>query len=164
MEKQGIKSNIVVLTTVLIASISLSIMLIPTTDAHTTAWKIPTIAYVDAIPNPVGVGQTTWIYMWIDKMPDGTAMFNDWRWHNYKLTITKPDGTTESKTWETIVDTTSSHGYTYTPTQVGTYILKFEFPGQDANAYSFNPTSAFRNDTYLPSSATTTLTVQQDVS
>ena len=134
----------------------------PTANAHDPAWKIPTFAYILAVPNPIGVGQSTWIYMWIDKMPDGTAIANDWRMHNYKLTITKPDGTTETKTWDTIMDTTSSQGYSYSPTQAGTYILKFEFPGQDANAYSYSPTSAFRNDTYLPSSATMNLTVQQE--
>lgn len=146
----------------LMLTITIPLIALPAVNAHTPAWKIPTFAYVLAVPNPIGVGQATWIYMWIDKMPDGTAIANDWRMHNYKLTITKPDGATEVKTWDTIWDTTSSQGFSYTPDQVGTYVLKFEFPGQDANAYSYNPASAFLNDTYLPSSSTMNLVVQED--
>ena len=102
--------------------------------------------------------------MWIDKtFGTDTALTNDWRFHNYKLTITAPDGTVTIKTFETVIDTTSSQSYSFAPDQVGTYQLKFEFPGQDYNTYSHNPNSAFVNDTYLPSSATGTLTVQQDL-
>ncbi len=156
------KTQIILIAAILIVTLAIPISVLQLTKAHTPPWEIPTFAYVEAIPNPIGVGQATWIYMWVDKMPDGTAMNNDWRFHNYKLTITKPDGNVETKTWETIWDTTSSQGFSYTPDQVGTYTLKFEFPGQDANSYSFNPNSLFRNDTYLPSTATKTLTVQQE--
>src|SRR5512137_1949180 len=145
----------------LLISSALTLMT-PTTSAHTPPWKIPTFAYVLAVPDEIGLSQSTYIYMWLDKMPDGTAVSNDWRMHNYKLTITAPDGSTEVKTWATIWDTTSSQGYSYAPTQIGTYKLKFEFPGQDANAYSFNKNSAFVNDTYLPSSAETTFTVKEE--
>jgi hypothetical protein len=101
--------------------------------------------------------------MWIDKtFGTDTALTNDWRFHNYKLTITRPDGTTEVKTWDIIWDTTSSQSYTYVPTQVGTYKLKFEFPGQAYTQYSHNPASAYVNDTFLPSSAEGTLTVLAD--
>ena len=39
-------------------SMSASMTLTPTTNAHTPAWSIPTYAYIDCSPNPVGVGQT----------------------------------------------------------------------------------------------------------
>jgi hypothetical protein len=101
--------------------------------------------------------------MWIDKtFGTDTALTNDWRFHNYKLTITAPDGTVEVKTYDIVWDTTSSQGYSFAPNQVGTYNLKFEFPGQAYTQYSHNPNSAFVNDTYLPSSAEGTLTVQED--
>jgi len=49
-----------------------------------------------------------------------------------------------------------------TPTQVGTYKLKFDFPGQNINDYPHSPTSQYVNDTYIPSSAETTVTVQNE--
>jgi outer membrane protein assembly factor BamB len=148
----------------LLFAIAVSLVALPTANAHDPPWQIPTFAFVQAVIDPVGVGQTTYIYMWIDKtFGSDCALTNDWRFHNYKLTITKPDGETETKTWDVVWDTTSSQGFSYTPDQVGTYTLKFEFPGQDYNAYSHNPASDYVNDTFLPSSAETTLTVQEEL-
>jgi hypothetical protein len=143
--------------------------LYPTTSAHTPAWQIPTYAYVLVEPNPIGVGQTALVVMFLDKIPDGAGPTNDIRFHDYKLTITAPDGSVETKTWDIVYDTTSSQGYSFTPNQVGTYTLNFTYPGQ---TYTWTETiqppmgaprpSQFVNDTYLPSTATTTLTVQQE--
>lgn len=153
----------IIFATIFIVSTIASIMLIPATDAHLPAWQIPTFAFVQPVVNPVGVGQNTFIYMWIDKtFGTDTALTNDWRFHNYKLTITAPDGTVETKIWDVVWDTTSSQSYSFAPDQVGIYQFKFEFPGQKYTQYSHNPASAFVNDTYLPSSATSTLTVQQE--
>jgi hypothetical protein len=140
-----------------------SLLALPTAKAHDPPWEIPTFAFVQAVINPVGVGQQTYIYVFIDKtFGNDAALVNDWRFHNYKLTITDPDDETETVTWDTVWDPTSSQGYSYTPTKAGTYHLKFEFPGQDYNTYSHNPNSAYVNDTFLPSSATGTLTVQEE--
>ncbi len=135
--------------------------LLQTTDAHTPPKTIATYAYISVSPNPVGVGQQVRVLMWIDQTINGGTIENDIRFHNFKLTITKPDNTTETQTWETVKDTTSSQGYSYTPNQLGTYIFKFEFPGQDYNAYSHDSASAYVNDTYAASSASTKLTVQE---
>jgi PQQ-like domain len=142
-------------------SIGASMILMPVANAHTPAWQIPTFAFIMAVPDPIGVGQYTHIFMWIDKILPSAAINNDYRWHNYKLTITKPDGNVETKTWDICFDTTSSQGYNYAPDKAGIYTLKFEFPGQDVNTYS-HANNAYVNDTYLASSATTTLTVQED--
>jgi hypothetical protein len=157
------KKNLTILVSILILSFTASSLLLPSATAHSPPWQIPTFAYVQAVINPVGVGQNTYIYMWIDKtFGTDTALTNDWRFHNYKLTITAPDGTVEVKTWDVVWDTTSSQGYSFAPNQVGTYNLKFEFPGQKYTQYSHNPNSAFVNDTYLTSSAEGTLTVQEE--
>ena len=157
------KKNLAILVSILILSFVASSLLLPIATAHSPPWQIPTFAYVQAVINPVGVGQNTYIYMWIDKtFGTDTALTNDWRFHNYKLTITAPDGTVEVKTWDVVWDTTSSQGYSFAPNQVGTYNLKFEFPGQKYTQYSHNPNSAFVNDTYLASSAEGTLTVQEE--
>jgi outer membrane protein assembly factor BamB len=82
---------------------------------------------------------------------------NDIRRTGYKLTITKPDGTSETRNWNVVEDTTNVQSISYTPTMAGTYTLKFDYAGQ---TYTWSGT--YQNDTYLPASATTTLTVQTD--
>jgi hypothetical protein len=163
------KTAAIAIAIFLMFSMGASMMLVPTASAHTPTWQIPTYAFILAAPNPIGVGQATYIYMWLDKVMDGAAIINDIRFHNYQLTITKPDTTTETKTWDIIWDTTSSQGYSYTPNQVGTYTLKFTFPGQvytwaDPVAGLFGPpaVSAYVNDTFVASTASVTLTVQQE--
>jgi len=153
----------------LITSMTASMMLVPTTSAHTPVWKIPTYAFINAEPNPVGVGQKINIIMWIDKIPDGAAVGNSIRWHNYNLVITKPDGTKDTQTFDTVQDTTSAQFTSYTPSQTGNYTFTFTFPEQ-AYTYTgliygfFGPPapSNYVNDTFLTSSASTTVIVQQE--
>jgi outer membrane protein assembly factor BamB len=147
----------------LIISMGASMVLISPTEAHTPAWDIPTYAYVHAAPNPVGVDQKVNILLWLDKTFDPSiALSNDYRFHNYNLTITYPDGHVETKIFETVIDTTSSQYYSFVPTEVGTYTLDFDFPGQPFNQYSHPTSSDFVNDTFLPSHAQTTLEVQEE--
>jgi FOG: WD40-like repeat len=162
MQTKYSKAVAFLIAAVLIVSISTSIMLIPTTTAHTPSWQIPTFAYINAAPNPVGVGQTVNIVMWLDKVYDNALLINNNRFHNYNLTIVKPDGSIETHTFDTITDSTSSQGYAYTPQQTGTYTLIFTYPGQAVNDYTHDATSAYVNDTYLGSTAHTTLTVQNE--
>ncbi len=121
-------------------SMSASMMFIPNASAHTPAWKIPTYAYISVAPNPIGVDQPAYIYMWIDKTIDGAAIGNDVRFHNYELTITAPDGTKSTQTFAVVSDPTSNQGYSFTPTQVGTYSLNFTF--QDKYTRTPNPSLA----------------------
>jgi hypothetical protein len=163
----------VAIAILLIVSTATSVILIPNVSAHDPPLQITTNAYVAGLPNPIGVGQTTLIYMWLNRVfgqwpvgePSGVhyaAVNNDYRFHNYKLTITDPDGQTTTQTFETIQDTTSSQAYSFTPEKVGTYILTFNFPGQNVNDYPHSPTTTLRNDTYLPSEASVELIVQEE--
>ena len=153
---------------ILVVSMATSIMLIPNANAHTPGWNIPTYAYISAAPNPIGVGQTTHIYMWLDAVygAAGGATAASWnecstasaaltanfyRFHNYMLTITAPDGT---KTTQTFADYCRHHiiQFTkFTPDQVGTYTFNFTYPGQkygeNGNGYE---KSILMGDTYLP--------------
>jgi hypothetical protein len=157
------KTTAIAIALFLIISMGASMILLPAANAHTPSWNIPTFAYINVAPNPVGVGQQASVIMWLDKTFDPSiALSNDYRFHNYNLTITKPDGSTETKIFDTVIDTTSSQFYAYTPTTTGKYTFTFTFPGQAFNQYSHPTTSALVNDTYLPSSASTTVTVQQD--
>jgi hypothetical protein len=126
-------------------------------NAHTPTWQIPTYAYVQSVPNPVGVGQSALIYMWVDKIPDGAQLGNSIRFQNYELKITAPDGTVQTQTFPTIQDPTSNQHFSFTPTQIGTYILNFTFPGYTYTYTGLIPgffgppaPSAYVGDTYLP--------------
>jgi outer membrane protein assembly factor BamB len=127
------------------------------TSTDKTVWTITSYAYLNVAPNPVGVGQTVDVCMWVDAPMPSAAIENDIRRHDYSLTITKPDGTTETKTWNIISDTTGVQFYQYTPTQVGNYTFFFNYPQQ---TYTWNNT--YLNDIYLGSNRTKILTVQQD--
>jgi len=162
------KTMAITIAVLLTLSITASMALLPNAAAHTPVWNIPTYAYINVSPNPVGEGQSVLVIMWLDKLfsPE-TLTSNGYKFHNFELTITAPDGTKIENTFSIIVDSTSAEDYSFTPNQAGTYTLNFTFPGQAFNQYDHPTVDAFGNpeqlinDTYLPSSATTTLTVQQ---
>jgi outer membrane protein assembly factor BamB len=118
------------LVLLLISIISTSITLIPDVTAHTPPWTIPTNAYVSVTPNPVEVGQSATIVMWLDQTPPTSGGIGGPRWHNCKLDIAKPDGTNETIGPFTLRSATASDWVTYTPDQVGTYTIVFSWPGQ----------------------------------
>ncbi len=152
----------IAITLLLITSFALSLAAVPAANAHYPPWSIPTFAHIYAATNPIGVGQTAYIYIFLTPTYDSENVNNDYRFHNYNLKITDPDGKQTTMTWETVWDTTSNQLAAFTPDKVGTYQLTFEFPGQNINDYSHNPNSNYVNDTYAASSASTTLTVQED--
>jgi hypothetical protein len=161
-KKLNTKTKIAAISTILTLILGGTMILLPIASAHDPPWEIPTYAYINVAPNPVGVGQQVIVVFWLDKVYADAHGTNDYRFHNFELTITKPDGTTEEKTFDTVWDSTSSQYTLCTPTQEGTYTFDFTFPGQDVNDYSHSPTSSYINDTYLPSSTSTTLTVQAE--
>jgi hypothetical protein len=139
----------------LVFAFAVSLITLPAANAHTPPWTFTTYAYIVAAPNPIGVGQQMEIVMLIDVAFPGAALTNNIRPVDYTLRITKPDGTTETNTYS-VYDPGSSRFVLYTPDQVGTYTINFTYPGQ-----TYTWSGAYQNDTYLPSSAGTTLTVQQ---
>ncbi len=161
------KSLSATITLIIVLSFASTFVALPATNAHTPAWNVPTFAYIAVTPNPVGVNQQAYLVMWIDKVPPSAVGTTGDRWTNYKVEITKPDGTKETL-GPYIADSTSSYFTLYTPTQIGTYNFYFTFPGQVASLYHpvtgvpGSSANAYLNDTYLPSSATATLTVQQN--
>jgi hypothetical protein len=100
--------------------------------------------------------------MWLRDPMVGAALTNSVRYNNYNLTIIKPDGTVTQQIWPIETDLIASQYYPYTPDQVGNYTVLFSYPGQ---TYTFTTAdggnAAYTNDTFLSSSAHTTLTVQQ---
>ena len=108
-----------------------------------------TAAFCAVEPNPVGVGQGALVNVWVQpELPTGTDVF-----HNLKVTITGPDGTTESRTMNTY-----THGmnfFTYTPAQIGNYTFVVSYPGEYFASNDVN----FKSST----SPAITLVVQNDL-
>jgi len=163
-KKLGIATALLIIFTM-----SISLILLPTANAATPPRQIPTYAYLSAAPSPIGVGQRLFVVMWLDAVLPGAAVENQIRFHDFKLTITKPDKTVETKTYPTVTDTASSQPYLYYPDQAGTYTLKFEFPGQtyiwnQANTPGLSAANAaYENDTYMAStSKLVSVIVQQE--
>jgi hypothetical protein len=151
------KTTAFVITSILILTIASQMLLLPSVNAHTPKWTIPSFGYVSVAPSPVGVGQTVQIYMWVDIPLPSAVITNDIRRHGYTLTITKPDGNTVTQNWDLITDTTGVQFFSYTPDQIGTYAILFNYTGQ-----TYTWSGDYQNDTFGPASATTTLIVQQE--
>ena len=117
---------------------TLLVILVPSTSAASTTYSWPII---DVSPNPIGVGQKLTIIMFVNPTFPGAAIDNDLRRHDYTLTITKPDNTTETMFWQIIQDPGNGQVAIYTPTQVGTYSFVLSYPDQE---YIWNATSAMR--------------------
>jgi hypothetical protein len=116
--------------------------------------QIDTNAYVMLSPNPVGIGQQVLVSYRIDKVRTGaTDLLN--HFEGFSVTITKPDGTTETKS-NLGVDSTSGGWFTFSPTQVGTYTFQTHFPAQWANGTGYNNFYKASDSSIVP------LTVQQD--
>jgi hypothetical protein len=160
----------ILIAILLIVSIGSTMMLIPSTSAHTPPWTISTYAYIVVSPNPVGVGQTAYVNFWLDKVPPTSIGNWGMMWHNFKLNVTDPDGvTTDLGTYSS--DAVGGAWTQYVPKKVGTYTFGFSFPGQICqyeNPYPYQLgfvtllTHNFINDTFTGSSAKTTLTVQEE--
>jgi len=163
MTKKKNMASLIALFLMLIVAVP--IVSLPITNAHTPPWEIPTYAFITANPNPVGVGQEVFVMFWLDRVPPGATGVTGDRYRNLKVEVTKPDGNTENMG----TFTSDSIGGTftkYTPDQQGTYSFKVSYPGQVLSLIGPNgyPGTAndYVNDTFLPSNATTTLTVQQE--
>lgn len=156
----------ILLSALMIATMAVMMIVLPNAFAHTPPQQVPTYAYLTAAPNPIGVDQEVYLLYWLDKVPPTAAGFGGDRWGNLTIDVTKPDGSKE--TLGPFISDPVGGGYTlYKPTQVGQYTFNFKFPGQVASLYHpetglIGSPSDYVNDTYLPSSATAILTVQQE--
>src|SRR5665647_1627329 len=128
---------------------------------------VNTKAYLSFRPNPIGVGQSVLVNMWL------TPSLNWQRFHQgYKVTINKPDGTQIIKTINSYKGDATAW-FEYTPDSVGIYRLKFEFLGEYYPAgYYLNgyvvsnpPGTEYIDSTYYPPASTEeqNLTVQSDL-
>jgi outer membrane protein assembly factor BamB len=99
---------------------------------------IPTWAYLEVVPDTIGLGQSALMVMWIDKPPPtANGIYGD-RWIGMTIEITKPDG---SKTTIGPFQSDDAGGYTavWTPTELGTYTAQMKFPGEEMTGSQGNP-------------------------
>ena len=96
----------------------------PLPSGVTPNYEFEKQAYMSITPNPVGVGQQVLVNVWTTPgQPDYFYMYG------YKVTIQKPDGTTEVIGPFNSFIGDDSAWFTYTVDQVGTWRWKFEDPG-----------------------------------
>ncbi len=117
-------------------------MTIPPIQAQTpTPATFRTYAISDAIPNPIGLGQSTLLKAGISQAAP-SASFG---WTGLTIQVVAPDGSTETLGPFT-TDSTGSTYTTYTPDQVGTYNLTTFVPQQTV---PINFTDSERGQTIL---------------
>ena len=121
--------------------------------------EFETRVHIAVSPNPIGVNQQVSVTSIIPNVPP--PQLPDYRprygyWNDLTLTITKPDGTTETKSGLSTAEAGTGY-YLYTPTQVGEYKFQYSFPGQTIEV---GPEAG---DYYKPSiSPIISLTVQEE--
>ena len=125
-----------------------------------------TRAFLSFTPNPIGVGQTLLVNMWLNPALQVSRYHTD-----YTVTITKPDGTKDTIVMDSYrADTTA--WFPYMVDQVGEWKLKFDFlggyfpPGNYtvfSGAFESGEIVSFTRSVYYKPSSTAeqTLTVQE---
>jgi hypothetical protein len=119
------KTMTIIIVTILLTSMAIALLEIPTATAGTKQ----TYPVIGATPNPVGVGQETLILIGITDATS-SALYG---WTGLTVKVTKPDGTTEmlnngGQGYTT--DSTGLTGVVYTPSVTGNYTLQLHFPEQ----------------------------------
>jgi outer membrane protein assembly factor BamB len=161
------KNKIVSLAMILLlATITANMILTSNGTANAaTARSFPTYMYVSVAPNPIGVGQTVFVNLWLNCPPPSASTSYGDRWHNMTVVVTKPDGTNQTL-GPFSSDASGGTSTTFTPSAVGNYTFQSFFGGQTLagdNPAPGAPANAAIGDYYQPSSSGTfTLTVQSD--
>ena len=131
----------------------------------TPSVSIDTIAYMSYTPKTVGVNQAVLFNLWIEP-PTNYARYLT----GLTVTMTKPDGTKETYGPINSYQGDTTAWFTYAPDQVGTWKLKFDFPGNYWTAGTVPPGFGqtgpqFLDSAYYKPSSTKelTLVVQQDM-
>ncbi|HLN44875.1 MAG TPA: PQQ-binding-like beta-propeller repeat protein [Candidatus Sulfotelmatobacter sp.] len=132
----------------------------------TPKYTITSIPFMSLSPNPIGVGQTVLVNLWFTYTAAENRFLAD-----FKVTITDPEGKQDSITLNSYV-ADSTAWFTYVPDKVGTWKLKFEFPGEyfpagwylNGMLVTNNSGTSYPDSTwYAPvSTAEQTLTVQNE--
>ena len=117
---------------ILILSFSASLTCIQFAKADDRA----TYAFISLVPNPVGINQPVDVTAFLQPIPPtGSDVF-----HGLMLTITKPDGTTETRNMDT--SPIAMQFFVYTPTMTGIYEFKLTYPGETLSEHNYMPSES----------------------
>jgi hypothetical protein len=121
MEFPRNKSTLTSIVLILLLAISTFAVAIPRTSAQAIApgFNVPQWTYINAFPNPVGVGQKISILVWTANLPPtGSGAYGD-RW-SMSAVVTAPDGT-NTTLGPYVSDPVGDIFLTFTPTVTGNY-------------------------------------------
>src|SRR5512136_1821425 len=87
-----LNKKLIITSTAVFMMLTFTVTILPLPIAAAQPFpKRATFAYVGAVPNPVGVGQETLIHVGITQY-----VAEYYGWQGLTVTVTKPDGTTET--------------------------------------------------------------------
>jgi hypothetical protein len=167
MKIQFNKTKTSTIASVLILTFAATLVALPIVSAHDPPWEILTWTYLEAYPDPIGIGQQIFVVFWNDYLSrTAEGAYGD-RW-DFTVEVTKPDGSME--TLGPIRCDPVGGGYAiYTPDQIGTYSFVAKFPGHTYTGEPINPMTGvpfnpdYIGDILLPAeSKPATVTVQED--
>jgi outer membrane protein assembly factor BamB len=138
----------------LMFALGFSLFALPEAIAQTT---MTSYAFIGAVPNPVGVGQEVLLHVGITRQLTSAEM----GWEGLSITITKPDGTTETIR-DIRTDSTGGTGRVLVPTMAGNYTLQTHFPEQVTTATKSSPGVTVGTTMLASDSAPLTLVVQEE--
>jgi outer membrane protein assembly factor BamB len=138
----------------LMFAMSTLLIFIPTAKAEGT---MKTYSYLGATPNPIGVGQQTLLHIGITQQLTNVNM----GWEGVTVTVTKPDGTTETL-GPIRTDSTGGTGIIYVPTVVGNYTLQSHYPQQVTRTDMMAGSTPVNTTMLASNSEKLTLVVQQE--
>jgi hypothetical protein len=152
------KTTATVIALFLMFAMAVTLVALPSANAHTPPWTVPSWTLVAVGPNPVGVGQQIWIDMWTRPNPP-TATAADL--YIYMVDVMLPSGSNE--TLGPITSDVGGNAFTiYTPAQAGNYTFVAKFQGITLRGGPGATVPSAINDTILPSSSTPMhITVQE---
>ncbi|MGD2066640.1 MAG: hypothetical protein PVI43_05670, partial [Candidatus Bathyarchaeota archaeon] len=128
MKKLNYKLKISTIFLTLLLAMSAMFVTLPSVTGQTAGEKM-TYAFLGAVPNPVGKGQTVLLHVGVTQELQNVAM----GWEGLYVTIERPDGETDTLS-DIRTDSTGGTSESYTPDMAGTYYLKTHFPAQVTTA------------------------------
>jgi hypothetical protein len=124
------KTTAIALSIVMMFAMTVAIGALPAAKAQAT---MKTYAFVDATPDPLGVGEQALIRFGITQQLPAVLYYYD------GLTITIEDPNGHTTTWNNLkTDSTGQSARIFTPDVVGTYHIVFDFPQWTWNAGNFS--------------------------
>ncbi len=138
----------------LVFAMAVSLVALPATNAQTTRKTYP---YIGALPNPASVGQEVLLHTGITLQLNSAEM----GWEGLSVTITRPDGTTETLR-DIKTDSTGGTGVIYVPEKAGNYTLQTHFPEQVTTSSKKAPGTPDGTTMLASDSEKLTLVVQEE--